>query len=307
MSKQRELDWNDLRTFVRAAHTRTLAGAARALGVEHTTVGRRLTALERAFDAPLFIRSSTGLQLTSLGERLLPLAEDVDRAVQAVGATATKHRGQVRLAAPSGFAALITSRLEQLPTDPRRVSLELLSGSRPVDLNKGEAELALRIGPIADPNLVARNLGRVGWSLYASELYLARHPGKIHSGALAGHEVIGYDASLAAVPGATWLESHGAAARVVLRSREMTDMLAAAVAGVGLAVLPCILGETEPRLARLTRDVVGRRELSLVYRREVARSSPVRAVIEFVASVMREHAALISGEQSRDDLDRADR
>jgi DNA-binding transcriptional LysR family regulator len=85
----------------------------------------------------------------------------------------------------------------------------------------------------------------------------------------------------------------------VLRCREMTDMLAAATAGLGLAVLPCMLGETEPTLKRITDQILVSLKLSLVYRREMLKVAPVRAVTKFVASVMCAHAAFISGEENR--------
>jgi len=78
MAVDDDLDWNDLRYFLRAAQSGTLAGAARAMGVDHSTVGRRLSALERALGAPVVLRAPDGLHLTPLGESLMPLAEDVD-------------------------------------------------------------------------------------------------------------------------------------------------------------------------------------------------------------------------------------
>lgn len=295
MSKRSELDWNDLRYFIEAAQAKSLAGTARALGVEHTTVGRRLNALERALGAPVFIRGPDGLRLTALAERLLPLGEEVLRAVRALEDAVASDNVKVRLAVPSGFTALITQHLTRLRRDAPEVSLELLSGSKPVDLKKGEAELALRLGPITDLDLVAQNVGDAGWALYAAETYLARRGAPPDPRQLSGHEVIGYDEGLASVPGAKWLETHAMGASTVLRSREMTDMVAAAESGLGLAVLPCVLGEAASGLKRLSEEVLGTRRVSLVYRREMMRVAPVRAVINFVASVMREHAGVLSG------------
>lgn len=295
VSKADEFDWDDLRYFIRAAQTKTLAGAARALGVEHSTIGRRLTALERAFGAPVFIRGPDGLRLTPLGERVLPLIEEVERAVRSVQELIASDKARVRLAVPSGFTTLITGHVARLQEDHPGISLEIDSGSRRVDLKKGEAELALRIGPVADQDLVVQSVGEVGLSLYAADAYLARRPAPTDPRKLAGHEVIGFDQSLAAVPGAKWLALHGAGTTVVLRCREMTDMLAAASAGLGLAVLPCMLGDTQPALKRLTDEVLASNKLSLVYRREMLRVLPVRAVITFVNMVIREHARFISG------------
>lgn len=162
-------------------------------------------------------------------------------------------------------------------------------------VKRGEAELALRMGPVTDEDLVAQNLGQAGWSLYASDAYLARRPAPNNPRDLAGHDIIAFDESLTGVPGAKWIAEYGGGATIVLRNREMTDMLAAATSGLGLAVLPCMLAETEPTLRRLTSEVLGTHRISLVYRREMLRAEPVRKVIAFVTGVMREHADRLSG------------
>lgn len=81
MAGDDDLNWNDLRFFLRAAQAGTLAGAARAMEVDHSTIGRRLSALERSLGVPLVIRAADGLHLTPLGENLVPLVEQVERAV----------------------------------------------------------------------------------------------------------------------------------------------------------------------------------------------------------------------------------
>jgi DNA-binding transcriptional LysR family regulator len=164
-----------------------------------------------------------------------------------------------------------------------------------VDLKKGEADLALRSAPIADDELVARKLCDAGWSLYASRAYLVRKPAALDLNDLRGHEVIGFDKALATSPAALWLEARTSHATVVMRSREMTEMVLAATSGVGLAVLPCVLADAEPALQRLTPDVVASRALSLVHRRELRLSANVRAVARFVVATIRTHERRIRG------------
>jgi DNA-binding transcriptional LysR family regulator len=290
-----DLNWDDLRYFLRAVQAKTLAGAARAMKVDHTTIGRRLSALERALGAPLFIRTPDGLQLTPLGERIAPLAEQVASTVHGVHHLATQQTVRVRLAVPTGFTPFFTAALARLRDSHPDITLEILSSSRVVDLAKGEAELAIRSGPIIDGELIARRVGAAGWSLYASPAYLARRPAPVDIEDLAGHDLIGYDPSLAAMPAARWIERHAPPATIVLRSREMTDMLAATVSGAGIAALSCLVGDAEPALVRLTPRVISSRELSLVYRREMRLVAPVRAVIRFVVEVMRENADRVAG------------
>ncbi len=295
VANDEEVNWDDLRYFLGAVRAGTLAGAARLMGVEHTTIGRRLASLERALGGAFVLRSPDGLKLTPLGEKVLPLVENVERAVHQVNEAARSQKVRVRLAVPSGFTRFFTAGLARLRTEHPEITLELVSGARPVDLKKGEADLAIRSGPINDDELVARKLGESGWSLYASDAYLARHAEPIDLERLRGHALIGYDPSLAAVPAAKWIEERGNTAAIVLRSREMTDMAAAAATGVGIAALPCGLGDEEPGLRRLTREVIATRPFSLVYRREAKLSDQVRAVIDFVIGVMEEAAPRMSG------------
>jgi DNA-binding transcriptional LysR family regulator len=299
------LDWDDLRHFLRAAQAGTLAGAARALGVEHSTVGRRLAALERALGAPLVLRAPDGLHLTPLGTRLLPLVEQMEQAALAVHGLVHDTPARVRLAMPTGFTKLFTRELERLHAAHPQLTLELLTGARPVDLQRGEAELAIRSGPVAELDLIVRPLGTSGWSLYAAPAYLERHGRPADLDDLRGHALIGYDSTLAAVPAAAWIEQRLPGAVLALRSREMTDMLAAAVGGAGLAVLPCLIADEEDGLVRLTPAVLATRTLWLVYPREARLTPPVQAVIRFVVDVVRDAAARIAGTAADPPVSRA--
>jgi DNA-binding transcriptional LysR family regulator len=283
MNLSADLDWNDVRYFLAAARVGTLAGAARALGVEHSTVGRRLRALEEAFGGPLVLRGPDGLRLTPLGERLRPAAEQVNRSMVQLLAIATSDQTRVRLALPSGFAELFTTRLATLQKSMPTVVLEIVSGAREVDLVHHEADLAVRGGPITDPELVARKVAEVGWSLYAAPDYLQRHPLKDPID-LRNHRFIGYDSTLSESPPARWIETH--AHQIVLRSREMSDMASAAITGAGIALLPCHIGGAAAGLVRLTSEVLVTRDLWLVYRRESRLSVAVQQVIQFTIDTM---------------------
>lgn len=296
MGKGDEPDWNDVRFFLVVARTKTLSGAARALGVRHTTVGRRLTALEEALGVSLVVRKTHSIELTATGEKLVPMAASLERNMGMLLSLVRSGRDHVRLALPSGLSTLFADRLGAFHAAHPDTTLELTSGSRPVDLQRGEADLALRTGVIADETLIGRKLCMVGWSLYASRRYLERRSPPDDPRRLAGHDIIGFHARLAGSPGAQWIDAHGGGATIVLSVAEMTEMLAAALSGAGLVVMPCVLAEDEPRMIRLTPEVLGSNPLSLAYRREVGNEDRVRAVIRFVASVIRDHAAFIGGD-----------
>jgi DNA-binding transcriptional LysR family regulator len=289
------LNWDDLRFFLLAAQAKTLAGAARAGGVQHTTIGRRLVALERSLGVLLFLRGPEGLTLTPMGEQLLPLAQKAGRDVQALRDLVASRRNRVRLALPSGFVTLFADDLACLAQEHPDLTLETVSSGRLVDLQRGDADLALRVGPIQHQDLVARSLGEVGSSLYASPRYLQAHPKPINLSDLSDHLLVAFGAELSAMPAARWLQTHAGQATVVLRTNEMSTMLEAAASGAGLALLPCMLADADPRLVRLTPEVLARRGLSLVYRREQRGNRPVRMVASFLIEALRSRIDRISG------------
>jgi DNA-binding transcriptional LysR family regulator len=290
-----ELDWDDLRYFLAAARAGSLAGAARTVGLEHSTIGRRLAGLEQALGAAVVLRNPDGIQLTTLGRRLLPLAEQVERAVRDVSALASTEQARVRLAVPSGMTQLLAPGLARLRARHADIALEILSGSRFVDLKRGEADLAIRVGAVTDAELVVKKMGEVAMALYAAHHYLQRRALAIDAADLAGHDVIAFDPALATLPSAQWLEARTRDATVVLRSREMTDMLTAITSGLGVGVLPCYMGDAVPELVRLTRQPVASSKLSLAYRREARLARPIRAVADFVVASMHQQAARLLG------------
>lgn len=294
-----KLDWNDVRSFLVVARAGSLSAAARELGVRHTTVSRQVAALEQALGASLLARRPGGIELTDFAARLLPAGQSLERGMAAFLEAARSRPTPVRLALPSGISVWLAERLAAFQASVPGVQLEITSGSKTVDLARGEADLAVRVGPVADKDLVAVRLGLAGWSLYASDRYLERRPAPVDLHDLAGHDIIGFHSRLAGVTGAKWIEAHGAGATVAMRLSDMTEVLEASVAGAGLAILPCVLGDADSRMHRLTRKVLGTQPVALVYNRQIGREPPVRAVIRFVTSVFREQAAVILGDLNR--------
>jgi DNA-binding transcriptional LysR family regulator len=292
------IDWDDLRYFARAARARTLSGAARLMRVEHSTVGRRLSSLERSFGAALVVRGPEGLTLTPLGTKMSLLVADVERTVRAMRELVATERTPVRLSLPPGFARFFSSGLSRLRHEHPEISLELMSSTRPPDFKKSEADLAISSELTGDSDVITRKLCELECSLYASESYLARRSPPVRLDDLAGHDVVAHDRSLGSMPAATWLEARLTGATVVLRSTDATDMLAAASSGLGLAVLPCFLGDHEPGLRRISAAVVARQPLYISYPREARISENVRALVRFLVDIVRQQAdAALSGDR----------
>jgi len=294
------MDWDDLRYFLAAYRCRSLAGAARELGCEYTTVGRRLAQLETSLSTTLFVRTPEGLAPTPAAIELMPLAEQVERGAQAIAMRAAgldqRADGVVRVTCPEGFSAYVIDQLVELRTKHPSLSVEIIEDVRPLDLMRHEADLALRMSPTTQRDLITRTLGTMPWRMFASPAYLDRRGIPDPIGNLRGHDIVGFDDSLAHVPGARWLADHADGATVVFRGNSPPAVLEAACAGLGLTVLPHFFASRDPRLGLVASDVLGTRTLSIVVHPDLHRVARVRAVMDFlVAAILRDHAAGVFG------------
>jgi DNA-binding transcriptional LysR family regulator len=277
-----------------------LAGAARSLRVQHSTVGRRIEALGQTLGASLFTQTPDGFVLTEAGAGILPLAEEAERALitldRRVAGIDKRIDGVVRVTTSEAFSGLLVRHLGELRERHPDLTVEILAGNRSFDLARGEADVALRISETTQPDLICKRIGDAGWSLYASEAYVKRRGAPASPRDLAGHDVIGFEETMAGIPGARWLADYGEGARVMLRGNSIVAVLNATIVGMGLAVLPCFLAEAEPMLRRLTPEVLGSREIQLVFHPDVARTARVRKVIDFITEVIGGDATRLRGE-----------
>ena len=292
-------DWNDFRYFLAIARAGSLAGAARELAVEHTTVGRRLSALEAELGARLFLRGTDGLTATEAGRGILPIVEEIAERFEAidrrVSGADSRIMGTVRFSVSEAFSGYFVQHFAALRQRHPGLMVQISSGNQNADLLRGEADLAVRARPVTEPDLLARKIGSAGWSLYAATDYLGRRGMPPGPEALGGHDVIGFDASLANTPGGLWLQEHAEGTNVVMRGNSIVASLNAAVCGMGIGALPCFLADTAPGLRRLTPRVLGARDIFLVVHPDLARVARVRAVMEFVVETFTKDAALWSG------------
>jgi len=293
------MDWDDLRYFLAVHRAGSTAGAARLLNVQHTTVGRRLTGLEEQLGTALFARTPTGLVPTSVAADILPLAEEAERAMQAIARVTqmggSALEGVVRLTTSEAFSGYFVRRLGKLHAECPKLVVEVLSGNRVFDLSRGEADIAVRVAPTPQLDVICRCIGHAAWGLFASESYVAEH-GRIVNGEFSGHQIIGFDPSLAYTPGAVWFAEHAGAANVPIRANSINSALNAAIVGTGIAAIPSFLATAEPTLTRMLPDPIGLRDIWLVFHPDIGRIARVRRVIDFVAAEIAADRALLMGE-----------
>ncbi|HTM19901.1 MAG TPA: LysR family transcriptional regulator [Kofleriaceae bacterium] len=277
------MDWDDLRVFLAVARAGRVAAAARALGVEHSTVARRMARLERDLGAPLFHRTAGGYRLTSAGERARLLAEDTERGAVALGGRvrAQTHSlaGRVRLALLDELASVwLAPRLPVLRARYPDLELELITGIPPTDLARGEAELAIRTPRPHQQGLVAVKLARLSTGLYAPR---TRRPPRIDTHSR-GLDLLVYLPAWHALQSAAWFQPVLAGSRIVLATNSSHTLAAAARAGAGLAVLPRMMAD---RTLVPVSDDLAANDHWLVTHPEFHRDPKVRAVTTFLRRI----------------------
>jgi DNA-binding transcriptional LysR family regulator len=148
---------------------------------------------------------------------------------------------------------------------------------------------------VTEPDLVARKVASAAWSLYAAPSYVERKGAPPCPEDLGGHEVITFDASLSGAPGALWLAAHACGTHVVLRANSIVAALNAAICGMGIAALPCIVAGAERAIVRVIPGTVGERDVFLAVHPDLARVARVRAVMDFFIDVFERDAVRWNG------------
>ena len=250
-------DWNDLRFLLAVARDGSTLAAARSLGVNQSTVQRRLANLEAQLDQRLVERLPSGYQLTELGTAILPHAERVAAAVQdfeqALRDLGRAHVGIIRLTCPEPIAFRLTQSgiLDRFHTKHPGLTVEFVLSDQYVDLAKGEADVALRSGDTDDSILVGRKIADSLWAIYASKTYIAQHGAPAVVADLARHPLIAFEESLSKHRTVSWFKEVAPGATYAARNTSVLGLIYAAKAGLGVAPLPMSLGDAEADLVRV--------------------------------------------------------
>jgi DNA-binding transcriptional LysR family regulator len=298
MTPEGALDWSDLRYLLVLRDCGNIASAARRLKVDQATVRRRLAALQKAAGVTLVVKVPGGLELTLAGERAVEAARAMDASASQLEASLAaldgSLAGAVRIAAPDTIATwILAPALGELRGLHPDLIVELVAGAQAVSLVRREAEVALRLFRPREESLAARRLATVGFGLYASRAYVERH--RPDAQALAGQVLLGYDDSLLATRHGRWFAER-ASGKFFVRTNSTFALHQAAIAGLGIALLPCFVGDSEPALVRVAGPTeIPASELWVVLHPDLRRVRRVRAVASFVEAVIARNAALLAG------------
>jgi DNA-binding transcriptional LysR family regulator len=289
------MDWDDLRIFLAVANAGSVRGAASRLGVSHSTVSRRINGFEKQLGVRLFDRLSAGYALTPAGEDIVGLGTSVGTAIDEIERRIvgqdSRLTGEIRVTAPDLLAcSLLMPDIEAFNRRYPDIDIELSVSYVPADLGRREADVAIRITETPPEHLVGRRVGRYASAIYASNDYLAEHDLDDHSTL---HWIGWNDAGR--FP--EWVRD-STFPDVPTRGRFPNVMvqLAAARAGLGLAMIPCFMGDPDSVLVRVAPDPAGPvHEIWVLTHPDLRDTSRIRAFMRHVADCFAGKRDLLSG------------
>jgi DNA-binding transcriptional LysR family regulator len=298
------LAWDDMRLVLAIGRAGTLVGAARAMALNHSTVFRRLGALEAQIGVRLFERFRDGYTPTAAGEEVIALAGRIDTDITEIerrlAGQDLRPSGLVRVTTTDTLVELLMPMLASFHTAHPEIVLELAASNAIFNLSRRDADIAIR--PVIEPPdlLVGRRVATVAFALYWAADYLKRRPARLK---LPEHDWVAPDDSLAHLKAAQWLEATVPAARIALRTGSLVTLLSAVRAGIGVAPLPCYLGDSEPGLRRLgapmSEFAAFEAGLWLLTHPDLRRVARIRAFMDFMAPALAAYAPLFAGRRAR--------
>ncbi len=279
------MQWDDVRYFLALARQGSLSATARQLAIEHSTVARRVANFERAMGLKLFDRLPRGWRLTPEGQALFEracLLEQEMHSLQRAALSQSALEGPVRITAPPLLLNhFVLPHLDPFHARYPQIELTLLGERRGVHLGRGEADIALRMSRPGEPDLVAKQLGQIGYGLYATPACCGLPE--------AERKFIDFDESMAGFSQKQWLDSHVSTRPYVLRCNDMQAMCQAAGQGWGIALLPSFLAAKDERLHLLEGPRPPSLAVYLVMHPDLRRAPRVRCTADYLIDMFDKH------------------
>ena len=284
------MNWDDARVFLAVCRESTLRGAARVLGVDQATVGRRITALEKSLSATLFLRTSEGYALTAVGEAALAAVEKMERSAlelqRQIQGLDDRLTGLVRVTTTDSMAIdFLIPAIARLHQQHPDVRVQLDASTQILSLSKREADIAVRNTRPDNPDLIARRIARWPVGLFASRAYVQTNGVPEPGSAFEGHDLVVYQPYLQGNKEMTLVSEPLARGRIVSSLSSSLLVRRSIAAGIGLGEVPVYLGERDG-LVRLwperTRPLPY--DIWLVTHADLRHTARVRAVIDEIVA-----------------------
>jgi DNA-binding transcriptional LysR family regulator len=284
-----QLGWDHLRALLEAARGGSLAAAAKKLGVDQSTVSRRLAQVEFSAGEALFRRCRTGLVLTSLGREVFVRVERMEAAlheIQGLTAQGQSVNGRVTVASMEGVGSLLIARaVKGLKERHPLVQVNLVTTSSYVDVAKREADIFVSFFEPSSASLVTQKVADVPFYLYASPAYLDSHP-IANAEALADEDFIGYIDDSAYLPSARWMDGVVSNPTFGFRATSMFSQMYAAQEGLGIVMLPSYANAESMGLKKVIAERCREVPLFISVQHDLQYLPQIRATFEEIAAYM---------------------
>ncbi|MCT8267783.1 LysR family transcriptional regulator [Afifella sp. JA880] len=300
----KNLAWDDFRLIKAIAEAGRLPAAAELLGINHSTVFRRLGQIETTLGVSLFERHRTGYVPTAVGEEMVELASDIDERITGFGrkvaGAEVVPEGEVRVTTSDTLLThLFTPLFARFREKEPRVRLDIVVSNQALNLSKRDADVAIRATDTPPENLVGRRVARINWGLY----------GRAADFADAGPEASGVEVTdlfdrpwvalgerMAGLKAVRFVHEHVPAEKIVYRISSVLGLAEAIAEGIGIGHLPCFIGNAEPGLTRLaSAEPAFATDLWLLTHPDLRHAARIRALLDFLAAEIARDRDFIEG------------
>jgi DNA-binding transcriptional LysR family regulator len=293
------ISWDEFRLVKAIAETGSLAGAGDVLALNHSTVFRRLNALEQDLGSRLFERARTGYVPTPAGEEMVSLAtrmfEDITEFERRVAGRDVKPSGELRVTTNDSLVAHLTTPMfgafcKQYP----EIKLDVVIDNRALNLSRRDADVAIRATAEPPETLVGRRIASIAWSIYGSKGCAT--PATDDPADLTEQTWIGFGDAISNIGPARWMSRAVGPQRIFYKLNTVLGLSQAIESGLGIGFVPCFIGDKAPSLTRLLRSpMVFDASLWLLTHPDLKNSARVRAFVEFMGRELMRHKPLIEG------------
>lgn len=299
MSDGNRLSADDLLVLLAVGRSGRYVTAAEELGLSHTTISRRIAALEQSIGGRLLARAAGGWELTELGREALSAAETVETALRALSGPAGSRalEGVVRMSATDGFSAYVAApAAAHVQRRHPRVTVEIVAATRRVTQQRSGLDIEVVVGEPQVHRAEARRLGDYRLGLYGSREYLERRGAPSSRAELADHPLVYFIDSMLQVDDLDLARTFAPAMRESVTSTNVFVHVEATRAAAGLGLLPCFMAERHDDLVRVLPDDVGLLlSYWLVARTETLRRPEVAVLVDAIGDRMRELRDVLLG------------
>ena len=296
----KNLAWDDFRLVKAIADARGMPGASDRLGINQSTVFRRLGQIEAALGSTLFERHRTGYALTPMGEEMVALARRLDSEITAftrkiVGQEIAPEGELLVTTADSLLVHLLTPLLAKFHAAYPRMRLEVVLANQALNLSKRDADIAIRAADNPPENLVGRRVAKIAWALYGRASDFLKSS-RIDRARLVERRWVSPGENLLDLKAVRYVQQHVPRERNVYRVNTVLGLAEAVEAGIGIGHLPCFVADTRPKLIRLAPpEPEFADDLWLLTHRDLRQSARVRALLDFLAAEIAKRKSLIEG------------